>query len=338
MKDGHNLANHDSLDSEISTSFNTDIDEAIAEDHDGIQDDEALFLEESFAVHKNTADSMMTPATSFKKGIVGEDHALILTPSSEKGSDEPPSSPLAPKSANRGHSLRQGYREDRGQNLPRYPPTPLIELPTATDINHAHPATLTANLLVGVTEIKSRRVVTIRRNGRSADLLDVVVADDFSKQGFSISFWLDHVVSHARLDNLPQHSPKQDLEKDLSEVRIGDVVLMTNIGLSQWRGTVHGTSLARGSWRTEVGLVWRRAYGWSRLGRELGADGIHPVGTLRSTWQSRTRAVKAFVKTSVALPFGKDEMSSHADTSDHNMPARRLDETRWLPKDDTQEI
>lgn len=126
------------------------------------------------------------------------------------------------------------------------PVTDIRQIPSASHILSISPQTITLNLLCAVISVSQPRTVTLRRRQRSnngrpntMEILDLLVGDD-TRAGFSISFWLPPVDSQKSHAN-----DSEDLRLTLQTLRAGDVVLVTNVALSVWRGAVYGQSLGK---------------------------------------------------------------------------------------------
>lgn len=126
------------------------------------------------------------------------------------------------------------------------PVTDIRQIPSASHILSISPQTITLNLYCAVISVSQPRTVTLRRRqcsntGRpnTMEILDLLVGDD-TRAGFSISFWLPPVDSQRSHAN-----DSEDLRQTLQTLRAGDVVLVTNVALSVWRGAVYGQSLGK---------------------------------------------------------------------------------------------
>ncbi|KAK4502665.1 hypothetical protein PRZ48_006091 [Zasmidium cellare] len=130
------------------------------------------------------------------------------------------------------------------------PITDLRRVPNARHLQSIHPQTMTINVLAGVISIQAPRTVHVRRSGAEMDIVEVLLGDD-TRAGFSISFWLAPVDSQRPF----QSFNKDGLRGKLSDLRIGDVVLVTQIALSEFRGNVYGQSLSRRITRNNTSLT-----------------------------------------------------------------------------------
>lgn len=93
------------------------------------------------------------------------------------------------------------------------------------------------------------------------DLLEFVCGDE-TGAGFGISMWLSPPPLHSDDGMKPGDwvsarlgkKKNGDLRAQVEWLQRGDVVLMKNVGMSCWRGTVYGQSLRS---LTSVDLWWR---------------------------------------------------------------------------------
>ncbi|TID14557.1 hypothetical protein E6O75_ATG08703 [Venturia nashicola] len=135
--------------------------------------------------------------------------------------------------------------------LPKiYLPSPIIHLkrlPNATYINQIAPQTITVHLIAAVVSIAPPRNIKLRQTNRKMDLVEMIVADE-TRAGFQISFWL------------PADPEKKDpTRKTLKELKPKDLILIKNVALHVWNGTVFGQSLRKGWTKTETTITtWAR--------------------------------------------------------------------------------
>ncbi|KAF2770543.1 hypothetical protein EJ03DRAFT_255735, partial [Teratosphaeria nubilosa] len=114
----------------------------------------------------------------------------------------------------------------------------LKRIPSASHLTRIHPQTLTITVIAAVISVSSPRTVHLRRQpGREMDIIEVLLGDE-TRAGFSVSFWLAPAES--------QQKPADDLREHLLSLRAGDVVLVRNVALRDWKSCVYGQSL---SWR-----------------------------------------------------------------------------------------
>lgn len=126
------------------------------------------------------------------------------------------------------------------------PLTELKAIPPAAHILSIAPQTITLNLLCAIISIHPPRTVQLRRRNAEMDILEILAGDE-TRAGFSISFWLVPQGS--------QNKPSDDLREALKPLRPGDVVLLTNIALSAFRGAVYGQSLSKRFSRNSTNVV-----------------------------------------------------------------------------------
>ncbi|KAK4553082.1 hypothetical protein LTR86_009809 [Recurvomyces mirabilis] len=114
--------------------------------------------------------------------------------------------------------------------------TDLKTIPSAEHITRIQPQTMTVNLLAAIISISPSRTVSLRRSNREMEIVEITLGDE-TRAGFSLSFWL------APQDS--QHKQADDLRSSLQALRSGDVVLIQNVALSAFKGSVYGQSLSR---------------------------------------------------------------------------------------------
>ena len=114
-------------------------------------------------------------------------------------------------------------------------------IPSAAYLTRAQPATVTANLIVGIISIAAPRAIKTRWGGTSS-LVEVLVGDE-TKSGFAITFWL------------PSSGAAEE-DSELAGLRAQDVVLIQNVALNVFMKKVYGSSLRKGM--TKVHLLYRR--------------------------------------------------------------------------------
>ncbi|KAB8336992.1 hypothetical protein FH972_021296 [Carpinus fangiana] len=122
--------------------------------------------------------------------------------------------------------------------------TMLKSIPNAQALDRLNPQTVTVNLLVGIISVPPLRTMHIRKTGREVDLMELTVGDD-TRAGFQVTFWLDKPGLHPRVG--------EDMRRPLASLRPGDVVLIRNVALTQFKGQVHGQS----RWTTNIRTLYR---------------------------------------------------------------------------------
>ena len=227
------------------------------------------FIEKSFALHDEIHTSQLTASSSY---------------------------PASDDEAESVASSRRNQPSDRlGLTVPHL--TDISKLPSAAHILHIIPQTVTVDLIVGVIAIHPIRRVTIRKTNRETDLAEVLFGDE-TTAGFSVTFWVK--------PESPRRKPKsavtasEDTEdamrREVQTLRVGDIALVRNVALSQFRGKVHGQSLGRrqpkasARWGTSVSLIWRP--GVSRDNLEVFSTGLKDTGDTEAGKRSHLLAAK----------------------------------------------
>ena len=126
--------------------------------------------------------------------------------------------------------------------------TDLRRIPPADHITKIQPQTMTINVIAAVISVSPARTVSLRRQCREMDIIEVLLGDE-TKAGFSISFWLTPIDTQAR------KGAPDDLRSAVERLRSGDVVMVQNVALSVWKGCVYGQSLARRMFRRTATAV-----------------------------------------------------------------------------------
>ena len=125
----------------------------------------------------------------------------------------------------------------------------LKDIPNAAYLGSITPQTMTINLVAGVIFISKPRVIKTRKDGRTVELVEILVGDN-TRSGFGINIWLPCTQE--------TKYGLQDAEKlraNISNLRPQDIVLVRTMALSSFRGKVHGQSLRGGM--TTVDLLYR---------------------------------------------------------------------------------
>jgi hypothetical protein len=149
------------------------------------------------------------------------------------------------------------------------------DIPSAAYLQHIQPQTVTINLIVGIMAVPPARPMIVgRRWGQEREmyLLEMLVGDE-TKAGFEVTMWLS---TDTRPNEALVHP--RTLEAQTQGLRPHDVVLLRNVALRAYQGSVHGQSLRRGI--TKVDLLHRRKL---RGSDEAGVCSLkalqEPVGT-----------------------------------------------------------
>ncbi|KAK5174285.1 uncharacterized protein LTR77_001365 [Saxophila tyrrhenica] len=197
-------------------------------------DSQEDFLEHSLALLDSLDSSQLLPTTAYQGPTtsIQDISASLLCTTSFSTSDTSyltTSDSILPDSSPELPSLPQ--------NLPI---TDLRRLPTAQHITSIHPQTITLNLLCALISLSPSRIVPIRRRpGTEMEIIELTVGDD-TRAGFTISFWLVPEKSQQA-----RRAEDAELREKLRGLRKGDVVLLRNVALSEFRGVVYGQSLMR---------------------------------------------------------------------------------------------
>jgi hypothetical protein len=171
------------------------------------------FLQHSLIFHDTMLSSQVAQTTTVDQTISSPS---FLTTSFGTTTPEP-SSPPGP---------------DRPTRILQVPPTWAITtlgaFPSAQHLRSIYPQTPTPNILCVLLTSPERRDIFVRKGAYKMDLYEITVADD-TKSGFKISFWL----RPARESGNEQANAQQPLLHSLEHMRVGDILLMRNIGKCQ---------------------------------------------------------------------------------------------------------
>ncbi|CAK1364693.1 uncharacterized protein RHO25_009572 [Cercospora beticola] len=166
--------------------------------------------------------------------------------------------------------------------------TDLKRIPTARHLDSIHPQTMTINVLASVISTQPPRTVRLRKRAAEMDIVEVLVGDE-TRAGFNISFWLPPTDSQR--SNAPSRSEdRSSLKAVLDEVRIGDLLMISNIALGTFRSNVYGQSLSKRITRNNTSIV--------KLSKDivgLSAPTMAKLGRVRD-WSSNFVGNKAGVK------------------------------------------
>lgn len=278
--------------------FFTTVSESFGTSRDASELDDATrsflseFYDHTLAVHEDIPSSQL-PAASLSAYDESSFTSSLDTRTSRGGSF--------------GQSTSFGHQEGT-LTLGHAHLSDLEDLPTAAHVKKLHPQTMSVNLIVGIISIAEPRTVRTRW-GSSKSLVELLVGDD-TKTGFTITFWLTDGAAGASTDQAVKSLRKQD------------IVLLRNVGLSEFKDKVHGHSLRKGL--TKVDLLYRR-----RLDKD-DSGGIYTSRQLDSARTNHPQLFKTkrvrewvlqFVGGGTAQPRGK----------------RQKARARWeMPPDDTQ--
>ena len=126
------------------------------------------------------------------------------------------------------------------------PLTNLKHIPSADHLESLYPQTPTVNLLVAIVALQSPRIVNLRRRQGEMEIREFIIGDE-TRSGFGVNFWLEPLPEHATLQgHAPRganHAASYALRDQLDALRVGDVVVISNVALGTWREAVYGQSL-----------------------------------------------------------------------------------------------
>ena len=130
----------------------------------------------------------------------------------------------------------------------------LKHLPTAQRLTALYPQTQTVNLTAGIITVSPpQRSHSRKPRGKDRDLISLIVGDD-TRAGFKINFWLSAAeISHQREQD--GVDPDVSLRSTLLGLRASDIVMLSNVALSSWNGSVYGQNLSRRFARNSTELV-----------------------------------------------------------------------------------
>lgn len=234
------------------------------------------FLEHSIALIDDLASSQLAPTNADETTLLNSTTLSFMSDTSLRPSEDSEIS----------HSASQ---------IPSIPTnlsiTDIKHIPSASHILSIAPQTITINLLCAVISVSQPRSVNLRRRNGSAqantmEIVDLLVGDE-TRAGFSVSFWLPPLDSHR-----PSVPDGEDLRPILQSLRGGDVVLVSNVALSVWRGAVYGQSLGR-RWARNCTRVVRIGDAEVERGVSLGVKGkLARVRDWREEFVGRTTGGK----------------------------------------------
>lgn len=304
----------------------------------GDDEEEAEDLDKSLALHENPASSQITNLDVSETPAKPRNPFRPASPSSSE--DEYGDSDMDELFSNLHSSKRRKSSASataitssppaihaatpaRPATRPKQPPSqrkiierlsavPISSLPTASQILQMRPQTLTVNLVAALVAKQPTRSVTVHRTGAQVDLLEAFFSDD-TRSGFAVSFWLAAPDAAAKQET----RAGEDLRATLAVLRPGDVLLLRNIALTQYRGATYGQSLGRRYWRTAIRVLWRRGMA-AGLPLDVDNNDDGDTGAGAPLYDSddladerpggeravatRARAVRAWAVRSIALP------------------------------------
>lgn len=161
------------------------------------------------------------------------------------------------------------------------PITALASLLSAPALLRLRPQTVTINLIAGVIDISAPRTVHIRRGGGYAMQIQEVLLGDETRAGFGVSAWLVPEPDSIHNNTKPAAAAgaagagAKDglLRADLAALRRGDVVHVSHLALTAYRGQVYGQTLSMRSRRPGGGVSTR----FSKVPDNLAGVGACPA-------------------------------------------------------------
>lgn len=217
------------------------------------------FYEQSRAVHDQMPSSQLVPGTQSAEEATTTTTSFITDTSVSY--DE---------TSVAGEPTRGPLGSDRAAHL-----SDLEDIPSASYLVKAQPATVTVNLIVGIISLSAPRAIKTRWGGTSS-LVEVLVGDE-TKSGFAVTFWL------------PSSAVE---ESELAGLRPQDVVLLQNVALNVFMKKVYGSSLRKGM--TKVHLLYRRKLDREDVGGHYSSGDLAAAGPLHPQLD-KTRRVWGWV-------------------------------------------
>ncbi|KAK0708234.1 hypothetical protein B0H67DRAFT_496272 [Lasiosphaeris hirsuta] len=146
----------------------------------------------------------------------------------------------------------------------------LNAIPSASYLLRIQPQTMTCNLIIGIISVSAARTYTTRYGPRR--LVEVLVGDE-SRAGFAVTIWLPPENGASGVGS------EAGFTAVLRWLRGGDVVLLQNVALKEFRKKVYGETLPRNL--TRAYLLHRVRLDEEDLGghysaADLAAKGGHP--------------------------------------------------------------
>jgi len=215
-------------------------------DDSTILDDTATLNDPSFRADDFLQQSLLFYDTLLSSQVLqdtGNDSFASLSPSSF----------IDTSFATTASNIDSPSRVDEHSLLLRIPPhievTSLGSLPTAQRLSAMYPQTPTPNFICVLTVHPVKRDIFVQKGGYKRTLWEIFVADD-TRSGFKVNFW----VQPARKLHGQQAHAQNVLDQALGSIQVGDVILLRNIALNSFRGTVYGQSLSPSSTRARSSL------------------------------------------------------------------------------------
>ena len=186
------------------------------------------FLERSFAAHEDVPSSPVAGVAETSFDTTTTSGSLATTEASPSPTDGvAPPAPVTPARP----------------APPAVERAPLSTIPSARFLDSIVPQTVTVDLVVGVIALAPPRTIQLRRGG-TRELIEMTIGDE-TRAGFGVNLWLAPGPS--------------GLRTSVENLRIRDVLLMRNVALGTFRGTVYGQSLRKDV--TKIELMFREGAG-----------------------------------------------------------------------------
>lgn len=120
------------------------------------------------------------------------------------------------------------------------------DIPNAAYLRSIVPQTPSVTLVAAVIGINPVRRVTARQSKKELDILEVIVGDE-TRTGFGVTFWLPVPENHKQAN-----IPAAEFREKILGIRLRDIILMRNVGLSSFQDLVYGQSLWKGMTKVEL--------------------------------------------------------------------------------------
>lgn len=122
------------------------------------------------------------------------------------------------------------------------------DIPNAAYLRSIIPQTPSVTLVVAIVGINPIRRVTARHSKQELDILEFIVGDE-TRTGFGVTFWLPLMKeTHGKASS----ESNSDFREKITGLRLRDIILIRNVGLSSFQDLVYGQSLRRGMTRVDL--------------------------------------------------------------------------------------
>jgi len=133
--------------------------------------------------------------------------------------------------------------------------TDLKHLPTSQTLTTLYPQTQTVNLIAGIVTVSPPQKIHSRKpHGKDRDLISLIIGDE-TRAGFKINFWLAGAPEISNKHGRDGADADVALRTTLLRLRAGDVLMLSNVALSSWNGSVYGQNLSRRFARNSTEIV-----------------------------------------------------------------------------------